>query len=113
MDPSSRSWCLGPLLVPTRRNENTKGADLQIRYLIYSLELASKLADESGERVLQCSACKIRCRHQAAAWPSLPLPSLPLPPPDPPSPWPARPPHLSCRRGQDVLGPGLWWLLPA
>ena len=31
------------------RCENTRGAERQIRFLVYSLELASRRADESGE----------------------------------------------------------------
>ena len=33
----------------TCRCENTRGAERQIRFLVYSLELASRRADESGE----------------------------------------------------------------
>ena len=31
------------------RNENTKNAERQMKYLVYHLEMASRMADEAGE----------------------------------------------------------------
>lgn len=38
------------------RNENTKGAERQLKYLVYNLEAACRAADEAGGTALACSA---------------------------------------------------------
>ena len=38
------------------RNENTKGAERQLKYLVYNLEAACRAADEAGWMPLACNA---------------------------------------------------------
>ena len=68
------------------RNENTKGAERQLKFLVYNLEAACRAADEAG-----CTACTLLLPlrvllgptrlFQDAALPllTMPLPILPLP----------------------------------
>lgn len=60
------------------RLENTKTGDRQIRFLIYHLEIASRLADQSGKRSSSVHPSALHGR--LGAWPCVAQPLQPAPP---------------------------------
>ena len=48
-----------PVIVMRPRNENTKNAERQMKYLVYHLEMASRMADEAGEASGLCPLIRL------------------------------------------------------